>query len=371
MADEGSSAVAPRSDADPAPRADGALRRVYSPPVSDQLITIEPVEPDLTPARIDERLAAGWFPFGQRWMTCQAWLMSDESCDTIWLRVRLAPRPPTDRWRKLLREGCVATWHAAPRFDDEHQRLYERFRATRHPDWVEEVARIVISEEPSPLLARTRELAVRDAAGQLLAYRWFVEGERAIAGLTSIYETSRSGLGGIARALADDWAARAGLTWTYPGYVCPGGRDDMFYKIKPGRTEWLDPEADRWRPWEGAGPDPDTLVLAELRRRLGAIGEVVHYPGWALPCIDPTSRGLRSPYFVVGSAEDDEMTIVVWSRERARYEELRVQRLVEGGGEDEPEHAPGAAPEHVPEHVPERVPEHVIDEDDDAAADSG
>ena len=306
--------------------------------MSDQLITLEPVEADLTPARVDERLAAGWFPFGQRWMTCRAWLMSDESCDTIWLRVRLAPRPPTDRWRKLLREGATAAWHAAPAFDDEHQRLYERFRRTRHPDWVDEASKIVIAEDPSPLLDRTRELAIRDADGELIAYRWFVEGEHAVAGLTSIYDTSKSGLGGIARALADDWAARAGFTFTYPGYVCPGAKDHMFYKLKPGRTEWLDPDAGLWRRWEGDGPAPETLVLAELRRRLGEIGEVVHYPGWALPCIDTSSRGLRSPYFVIGSAQGDEMTIIVWNRESACYEEMRVQRLVEDGeGEEDAE----------------------------------
>lgn len=308
--------------------------------MSDQLITIEPVEADLTPAQIDERLALGWFPFGQRWMTCRAWLMEEESRDTIWVRVRLAPRPPSDRWRKLLRLGCTATWHAAPGFDEEHQHLYERFRESRHPDWTEEAARIVISEDPSPLLTRTRELAIRDAAGRLIAYRWFVEGQDAIAGLTSIYDTTYNGLGTIARRLADDHAARAGFTWSYPGYVWPGSKDHWYYKIKPGRTEWLDPDTLHWRPWDNDPPDPETLVLAELRRRLAAVGEIVHYPGWAVPCLDPNSNGLRSPYFVVGSASGDELTIITWSRERGCYEELHVLQQVQGGG-PEPEGVDG------------------------------
>ena len=291
-----------------------------------QLITLEPVEDDLSPAHIDARLAEGWFPWGGQWMTCRAWPIEEGPCDTIWVRVRLAVRPPSDRRRRLVREGCRIEKYDAPLFDEEHQRLYDTFRTTRHPDWVKDAAALVRSQNESPFLPRTREIAVRDAGGRLIAFRWFLDGGVAIAGMTAIYDTARDGLGTIARTLADEWAAREGYQWTYPGYVLPGAGDPWYYKIKRGRTEWLDPDRGHWRAWDGDEPDPERLALAEMRRQLAPLGEVTAYPAWALPYLDPTSNGLASPYYVAGPESDGELTLVIWNPERGRREELRVVR---------------------------------------------
>lgn len=291
----------------------------------DHLIAVEPVEPELTPERIDERLAEGWFPWGQRWMTCRAWPMDDGPRDTIWVRVRLEPRRLPDRARRLARGGAIVEWRPVPVIDEEHQALYTRFRATRHPDWTEEAASLLLHDGgTSPLIAHTREIAVRDADGRLVAFRWFLQGRHAIAGLSSVYDTTQSGLGTVARALADQWAVRQGLVWSYPGYVWPGAEDPWYYKIKPGRTEWLDPDRRAWRAWDGDEPQPERLVLAAIRRRLVPLGEVLHNPGWAAPCVDPSSRGLSAPYFVIGQVEGNELTIVVWNQRDEVYEELRV-----------------------------------------------
>ena len=306
----------------------------------DRLIALEPVEADLTPERVDERLAAGWFPWQGRWMTCRAWPMEAGPLDTIWLRVRLAVRPPSDRQRRLAREACTVAQCDAPVFDEEHQLLYERFREKRHPDWTKEAADLVRAGTESPFLPRIREIAMRDASGRLIAYRWFLHGGVAIAGLTSIYDTARDGLGTIARTLADDWAASAGCTWSYPGYVFPGAKDHWFYKIKRGRTEWLDSDRRYWRAWDGDGPRPEDLALAEMRRRLSLLGTVEHYPGWALPHVDPSSRSLASPYFVRGAEHGGELTLTVWSLSHNRYEELRVVRNSEAPSEESEDDIP-------------------------------
>ena len=307
----------------------------------EQLITVEPVEADLAPERIDERLAEGWFPWGQRWMTCRAWPMEDGPRDTIWVRVRLAPRRLPDRFRRLARDGYTVSFHGEPVFDEEHQRLYEQFRESRHPDWTSEAKSLLHHDETaSPLLAHTREIAVRDAAGRLCAFRWFLQGKAAIAGISSIYDTTQSGLGTIARALSDQWAVRAGYTWSYPGYVWPGAEDSWYYKIKRGCTEWLDPESGRWRPWDGNEPDPENLVLAEMRRRLAQLGDVMCYGGWAVPCVDPARRGLATPYFVVGAVNGDDLTVFVWNFRRQHYEELHVRVHRSAASDDEAEGLP-------------------------------
>lgn len=307
----------------------------------DHLISVEPVEAELTPELIDARLAAGWFPWGQRWMTCRAWPMDDGPHDTIWVRVRLAPRRLPDRARRLTRTGAKVEWLPSPRIDAEHQELYARFRETRHPDWTEEAASLLQHDGgASGLIAHTREIAVRDAAGRLMAFRWFLEGRHAIAGLSSVYDTSIEGLGTVARALADQWAVSAGLVWSYPGYVWPGAEDPWYYKIKPGRTEWLDPTLHVWRAWDGDEPRPELLALAEIRRNLALLGEVLHNPGWAAPCVDPSSRGLSSPYFVVGQIEGNELTIVVWNMREECYEELRVVQQTEATATPPAEEAP-------------------------------
>jgi hypothetical protein len=307
--------------------------------VSEQLITVDPIEADLTPERIDERLSGGWFPCGQRWMTCRAWPTEDGPLDTVWVRVRLSPRRLPDRWRRLAWEGCTVAFHAEPVLDAEHQRLYERFRGARHPDWTEEAAHLLLGvDAASPLFANTREIAVRDADGRLCAFRWFAQGRTAIAGISSIYDTARSGLGTVARELADQWAARAGYTWSYPGYVWPEAADPWYYKIKHGSTEWLDPEQGRWRAWDGDAPRPEDLVVADMRRRLEQLGDVLYYPGWTAACFDPTKRGLASPYFVVGGMKEDELTVIVWDVHRREYQELRVvvQRDAEASAPEGP-----------------------------------
>ncbi len=65
-----------------------------------------------------------------------------------------------------------------------------------------------------------------------------------------------NGLGTIARELADQWAVRAGYTWSYPGYVWPGAADTWYYKIKRGLTEWLDPSKATGAPGTAASPIP-------------------------------------------------------------------------------------------------------------------
>jgi arginyl-tRNA--protein-N-Asp/Glu arginylyltransferase len=293
--------------------------------VPEQLISIDPVEPDLSPERIDARLAGGWFPWGQRWMTCRAWPMEEGPRDTIWVRVRLAAKRMSDRARRLVREGCTATWLSRPTFDEEHQALYDQFRESKHADWTESIEGLLLHDgETTPLFEHTREIAVRDAAGRLIAFRWFLEGRVAIAGMAAIYDPTRSGLGTVARTIADQWAGQNGRSWSYPGYVWPGAEDTWFYKIKRGRTEWLDPDRGTWRAWDGDEPNPEHLGLAEMRRRLAKLGQVVAYPAWAAPCIDPSCRGLAAPYFVPGHLDGDELTVFVWNVSKKWYEELRV-----------------------------------------------
>lgn len=293
------------------------------------LIQFAPVDPGLTPGIIDARLAAGWFPFGQRWMTCLAWPTHDGTPqDTVWIRVRLAGGRIPDRQRRLLRTGATWVVHDRPLFDAEHQALYEQFRAAKHPDWeTTEVAELLTTDGTTALFERTRELAVHDADGRLVAFRWFLQGKIATAGITSVYAPEREGLGTIARDLADQWAFSQGLIFTYPGYVLPGAEDPWYYKLKRGRTEWLDAGQNRWNDWAALEPHADGLMLAEMRRRLAAFGEVQAYPGWAIPCFDPTSEGLWTPYYAVTTLENGDGIIIVWDLGRRAFMQLRVSPL--------------------------------------------
>ncbi len=304
-----------------------------------RLITLEPIAAELVPADVDDRLAAGWFPFGQRWMTCRAWPSREGvPWDTVWIRVALEIRRPSDRHRRLLRAGYTTTWHAQPVFDDEHQDLYTRFRDTLHPDWeTTEAPGLLRADDATRLLDHTREIAIRDPLGNLVAFRWFVQGQTAIAGVSAVYDPTVEGLGTIARTSADQWAARAGLRWTYPGYVLPGSPDPWYYKLQAGRTWWLDPSrhAYRWRDWEADPPRQEQLTLARMRGHLEILGEVETYPYWANPCFDG-SRGLDTPYYVVGSEEGDRRQLYTWDVATERYETLHVivQRREPSGGED-------------------------------------
>jgi hypothetical protein len=292
------------------------------------LVAFDVIEPELTGARVDERLAAGWFPYGQHWMTCRVWPEDGGMPqDTVWVRVRLGPRSRGDRARKRIRDGLVVEDLDHPVFDAEHQGVYERFRVT-HPTWrTGPVSGLLLDEaQPrGPLFARTRELALRDGNGRLLAFRWYVRGEHAIAGVTSVYDPAESGLGTLARRLADEHAWLDGLTWTYPGYVRPGSKIPWDYKIREGRTEWLDIDTWTWRPWDEDPPQPPKLTVAELRGRLAPLGAVLEYPRWAAPWFDANNRELPMPWFVVAATEGDRKAVVVWDLSRKRYQTLMVE----------------------------------------------
>lgn len=295
------------------------------------LIALEPVEPELDGARIDARLAQGWFPYGQRWMTCRIW--PEEAApphDTVWLRVRLAAQRRSDRLRQLARQGGTLEWTSAPRFDAEHQELYSRFKAGLHPDWYTEIVwGLLLDGEqlPGPMFHHTREIAVRDREGRLLAFRWFLQGQASIAGIACVYDPERSGLGTIARALADRWAFEQGLTWTYPGYVRPGFVDPWDYKVKEGRTEWLDPDTGQWHPWESGGPPLSRLSLAEMRQRLADRGVVEPYRWWEVSTFDPTSRELPVPFYVAGARHGRNVAVTVWDVVNKRYVELLTREI--------------------------------------------
>jgi hypothetical protein len=293
------------------------------------MIRFSLVEPDLTPQRVDERLAAGWFPFSQFWMTCRLWPDEVETAvDTVWIRTRLTQCRSPDRHRKRLKEGMSVEWSPQPVFDAEHQALYERFRTT-HPTWRTGPVSGLLYDEgmlPGPLMARTREIRLRDRSGRLLAFRWYLEGKDAVAGITAVFDPDEPGAGTSARWAADQRACADGFTLSYPGYVRPGAREPWHYKLAAGRTEWLDPETGLWRDWDADEPDPNELLKARMREKLAVVGPIEPYPAWANPWYDARSRELPAPWFVRLSDRE----VLVWEPVGG-YRALVVQPGVDEG----------------------------------------
>lgn len=293
-----------------------------------RLIRIDAVEPDLEQARVDHRLAEAWFPYGESWMTCDAWPDDDGAPhDTVWIRVRLEPGRLPDRWRPWRRAGWTARLTPHVCVDEEHQALYERFRALRHPDWHSERATELLlhtATDGGALWQHTWELSVRDERGALRGFRWFVVGRHAVAGVAAVFDPSFDGLGSVCRALADREAHGAGRVWSYPGYVRPGIAAHWLHKVKPGRSEWWDFRRRQWRPWDADPPQVEQLAVAEVRHRLAPFGPLQSYPRWAAGCFEPDSRELDSPLYVEINPGKDVRTLLLWDLDRQRYVPIRV-----------------------------------------------
>ncbi len=197
----------------------------------------------LSPQALDDYLAQGWFRIGQTLMTCRLVLFDGVLRTALWTRLPLEQHRFRRSSRKLLsrnRRHFQIAFHDHARLDDEHESLYQRYRAVARGERSPSLEDFLYGDSDPVGLFDTREVSL-SLDGRLVAFSWFDLGEDSSQSLMGVYEPSLSShsLGFTTMLLEIEYSMQRGLRWFYPGYVLPG-EPAMDYKLRVGDVQFRD-----------------------------------------------------------------------------------------------------------------------------------
>lgn len=299
----------------------------------------------VTPEELDHYLARGWYRIGQAMVTCRfVWSQDRSLRSAIWTRTPIDEHRPSRSQRRLMRKNAdrYRVFEGPLRPDGEHEALYRRY------------LKVAQGERPSRLVDAllgghvhdrfdTREIAIRNAEGDLVAFSAFDVGRRSLQSLMGVYdpEYSSDSLGFWTLLLEVEHARELGLRFHYSGYVLPGDAS-MDYKLRVSPVQFLHPDRDVWAPWDQF-TEVDLPVLRLERRLAQARDELVaqgfparveSYHPYEAPAWNPgLERALGHPRVVLLEPPSAAplLNIVAWSIDDEEYRLLRCVRAAARG----------------------------------------
>jgi leucyl-tRNA---protein transferase len=289
---------------------------------------------------LDAYLARGWYRIGQAMVTCRfVWAHDGTLRSAIWTRTRLQGYRFRKSLSRIHRKNSerYAYVEGPLRVDEEHRALYRRYRAHARGSRPPTLEGALHGDAEHDHFD-TREIAVRDADGRLVAFSTFDLGRRSLQSLMGVYDPDHAqhSLGFWTLLLEIRHALELGLDFHYAGYVLPGD-GSMDYKLRVGAIEYLDPDDNAWRPW--AEFDPACLPDVQLGRALHAArlaltrrtvsSRVVDYRYYEAPAWSPAlRRGLDQPRVLLVAPHDRAISdlLITWDLDRRTFSVLRCLR---------------------------------------------
>ncbi|MCB0635457.1 MAG: GNAT family N-acetyltransferase, partial [Lewinella sp.] len=235
----------------------------------------------LSPAELDQYLARGWRPLGQRIYTADfIQLELGDIYSVVPTRLPLAGH----RWRKsqrklLRRNGELFTFTIGPaRIDPAKQRINLLYLEEQPTKSTPDLA--IHLEHEGRRIFNTLEINIFHG-DQLVAFSYFDQGITSAYSKAGVYDPaySRYSLGLYTMYLEIEWCLQQGLQYYYPGYISPD--IPLFdYKLRMGDMEFWDLQAQDWKPY--ATFDPQLHApLAVLHQRVNAVYEALREAGVA------------------------------------------------------------------------------------------
>lgn len=244
---------------------------------------------ELTPDKIDDYLARGWFRFGGTMRTTRLTVWEERDLrTTLWIRSNLNGFRFSKGNRRVLnriRKRFSIRRHAF-QLDAAHEALYAAYiievggdRPASLTDFLGGDAR---ADYP------TREISMWDG-DELVAFSLYDEGRDSLMSLLGVFAPLHRNLSlGYASLLLEvELCLETQRSFHYSGYVLPG-EPRMDYKLRVGAIEYLDPYEQIWHPWSRF--DPIQLPDRRIRERLDQVGRLAARRG--LRC-----RRLLNPLF--------------------------------------------------------------------------
>lgn len=286
---------------------------------------------ELSAAQLDDYLARGWYRMRQALFTCRFVTHSGTLVPAIWTRSRLEGLTLTKNQRKRLsRNGArYSSEIGAVVLGEEHQELYERYRAHVGGDRPEDLDQLL---GKAPGIFDTRLLELREE-GVLVAFSLFDLGVDSVQSVAGVFDPvhARQSLGITTMLLEVLHAQELGMRFHYAGYVLPG-EPAMDYKLRVPQLEWWEPEGEHWRPI--AELQDYSLPDARLREALGRaetaatargiVTRMMPNPRFDLGAWNPAlSSCLAHPLALACRTSPREVLVVGFHLEQRAYELLR------------------------------------------------
>lgn len=205
----------------------------------------------LSPAELDQYLARGWRPLGQRIYTADYIQLELGAIYSV-----VPTRLPLNghRWRKsqrklLRRNAEIFTYTVGPaRIDAAKERLNSQY-LLEHPTKSSPDLAIHLEHDGRQIF-NTLEINIYHG-DKLVAFSFFDRGISSAYSKAGIYDPGyhRYSLGLYTMYLEIDWCLRHGLDFYYPGYISPD--IPLFdYKLRMGDMEYWDLQQQGWLPFE-------------------------------------------------------------------------------------------------------------------------
>lgn len=206
----------------------------------------------ISPERLDDYLAKGWYRSGQSVFTCRFLLKRGDLYTVVWTRQPLEGYKFRKGQRKLIRkteEQFKIVIRPEPKeISPEKENLYQLYRE----DFKGRLApslQVSLRDNTSNNIFDTWEICIYDN-DKLVAFSIFDLGSNSIQSINAIYhpDYKKHSLGYYTMLAEINFAQQKGFEHYYAGYVVPG-YSAFDYKLRAGdNMEFYIPETDDWRP---------------------------------------------------------------------------------------------------------------------------
>lgn len=224
----------------------------------------------LSPRKLDEYLARGWYRSGQSVFTCNFLLKEGNLFTVVWTRMPLDGHTFRKGQRKLLRKVRsrfrIVIQPEQPTVEKE--RLYQLYRLNFKGHTAPSLRSSLLDNQDDNLFD-SREIMIYDG-DKLVGFSIFDLGEDSVQSIKGVYHPDYKSysLGYYTMLEEVEFAKEQGKLYYYAGYVVPG-YDAFDYKLRVGNKEFYDTEAEQWRPWTEF--DPDNLLHKVMRKKLNLL----------------------------------------------------------------------------------------------------
>jgi len=282
----------------------------------------------ITPQRLDDYLAEGWFRRGQNIFTTRYLRNNGRFHEAIWLRHRLCALSFPRWFRKMRRRGRFRLEFMTGLSSPAHELLFQKYRESRPEGWSDSLEAILYGKQ-SRNIFNTQILNVYDGQ-RLVAAGFFDAGDRSAAGICNFYdpEYARFSLGTFVYLCELEYCADNGKQYFYPGFIAPGlpGYDHKT-RVLPESLESYDPVTRSWDDFSPALPGQTAVdrmeralcVLLPRLQNLGVVAQFMVNAGYTLKsatrfdlpyaiCIGPP-EGRREQYAITYDPDTNEYYI--------------------------------------------------------------
>ncbi len=211
----------------------------------------------LSPAQLDNYLAAGWYRMQLLIFTTDLITKDDRLVPVFWLRLVVNKYQPSRTHKKIIAANKGFTVAVEPlQITEELELLYKQYRETMDFDLSPTLQESLLGEEDTSVY-QTKCITIRDGE-ELIAAGIFDEGENSIAGIINFYHPNYAAksLGKYLMLLKLQFAQQHMKKYYYSGYISTVfSKFDYKLMVGAAATEVYNRQQEEWVPWQSVAKE--------------------------------------------------------------------------------------------------------------------